>query len=48
MLLVKNRMIHDGIHEAAFQADILVEEGKIKAIGQGLPLTSSWRLFCRC
>lgn len=36
MLLVKNGMIHDGIHEEAFQADILVEEGKIKAIGQSL------------
>ena len=36
MLLVKNGMIHDGIHEEAFQADILVEEGKIKSIGKDL------------
>lgn len=36
MLLIRNGMIHDGIHEEAFLADILVEEGKIRAIGQGL------------
>lgn len=36
MLLIKNGMIHDGIHEEAYQADILVEEGKIKAIGKDL------------
>lgn len=36
MLLVKNGMINDGIHADAFQADILVEEGKIKAIGNDL------------
>lgn len=36
MLLVKNGMIHDGIHEEAYQADILVESGKIRAIGQSL------------
>ena len=36
MLHVKNGMIHDGIHQEAFCADILVEEGKIKAIGKNL------------
>ena len=36
MLCVKNGMIHDAIHEEAFQGDILVENGKIKAIGENL------------
>lgn len=36
MLLIQKGMIHDGIHEEAFQADILVENGKIKAIGKDL------------
>ena len=36
MLHVKNGMIHDGIHQEAFCADILVEEGKIKALGKNL------------
>ena len=30
-------MIHDAIHEAPFQADILVKDGKIALIGQDLP-----------
>ena len=36
MLCVKNGMIHDGIHPEAFRGDILVEDGKIKAIGENL------------
>lgn len=44
MLLVKNGMIHDGIHEEAFQADILVEEGKIKAIGKELKAPEGSRI----
>lgn len=36
-MLLKNGRIHDAVHPEAFQADILVENGKIKAIGQGLP-----------
>ena len=36
MLCVKNGMIHDAIHREAFQGDILVENGKIKAIGENL------------
>lgn len=39
MLHVKNGMIHDGIHQEAFCADILVEEGKIKAIGKNLEVS---------
>ena len=38
MLVVKNGMIHDAIHPEAFQGDILVEEGKIKAIGENLEI----------
>ncbi|MCM1187974.1 MAG: amidohydrolase [bacterium] len=34
MLCIKNGMIHDGVHREAFQADILVEDGKITAIGK--------------
>lgn len=44
MLLVKNGMIHDGIHEEAFVADILVEEGKIKAIGKALEAPEGSRI----
>ncbi len=36
MLCVKNGFIHDAIHEEAFVADILVENGKIAAIGENL------------
>lgn len=44
MLLVKNGMINDGIHADAFQADILVEEGKIKAIGNDLKAPEGSRI----
>lgn len=36
MLCVRNGWIHDAIHKDAFQADILVENGKIAAIGENL------------
>ncbi|MBE5769946.1 MAG: amidohydrolase [Clostridiales bacterium] len=35
-MLIKNGMIHDAIHEEAYQADILVQNGKIAAIGANL------------
>ena len=35
---IRNGQVYDAIHEEPFQADILVEEGKIKAIGMGLEL----------
>lgn len=35
-MLIKNGKIHDAIHEAPYEADILVRDGKIAAIGQGL------------
>lgn len=38
MLCVKNGMIHDAVHEDAFRGDILVEDGKIKAIGENLEI----------
>ena len=38
MLCVKNGMIHDAIHREAFHGDILVEDGKIKAIGENLDI----------
>lgn len=36
MLCVKNGNAHDAIHEEAYRADILVEDGRIKAIGEHL------------
>ncbi len=36
MLCVKNGLIHDAVHEEAYVGDILVENGKIKAIGEHL------------
>ena len=36
MLCIKNGNIHNGIKEEAFVADILVENGKIKEIGENL------------
>lgn len=38
MLCVKNGMIHDAVHEENFRGDILVEEGKIRAIGENLEI----------
>ena len=32
MLCIKNGTVHDGVHRDGFRADILVEDGKIKAI----------------
>ena len=33
---IKNGLVHDAIHEEAYTADILIENGKICAIGAGL------------
>ena len=38
MLIVKNGNVHDAIHPEAFRGDILVENGKIKAIGENLEI----------
>lgn len=45
MLCVKNGMVHDALHEEAFRADILVEDGKIKAIGENLEAGSDARII---
>lgn len=36
MICIQNGNIHNGIEERAFVADILIEDGKIKAIGENL------------
>ncbi len=36
MIIIKNGMVSDAIHREAYKADILVEDGKIKAIGENL------------
>ena len=36
-MLLKNGIVHDAVRPEPYQADILVENGKIKAIGQNLP-----------
>ncbi len=38
MLCIKNGTVHDGVHREGYQADILVEDGKIKAIGDNLEI----------
>ena len=38
MLCIKNGTVHDGVHREGFQADIPVEDGKIKAIGENLEI----------
>lgn len=35
-LLIQNGLIHDAVRREPFRADILVENGKIRAIGEGL------------
>ena len=35
-ICIKNGLIHDAIHEAPYVADLLIENGKIAAIGQNL------------
>lgn len=41
MLCIKNGMVHDAVHEEPYRADILVEDGKIAAIGEHLYVTES-------
>ncbi|MDD7647872.1 MAG: amidohydrolase, partial [Ruminococcus bromii] len=36
MLLIQNGWIHDAIHREPYAADILVQDGKIAAIGENL------------
>ena len=44
-LLIKGGRIHDAVHEAPFVSDIYIEEGKIRAIGEDLPLPENCRSF---
>lgn len=37
MMLIKNGMIHDMVQREPYKADLLIEDGKIKAIGTDLP-----------
>ncbi len=36
MLIIKNGLIHDAVHETPYVANILVEDGKIRQIGENL------------
>ena len=36
MLLIQNGWIHDAVHREPYAADILVQDGKIAAIGENL------------
>ncbi|MCI8692219.1 MAG: amidohydrolase [Lachnospiraceae bacterium] len=45
MWIMKNGLIHDGIHRDAFQGDILVREGKISAIGENLEIPEGARVI---
>lgn len=45
MLCVKNGLLHDAIHKEAFRADILVENGKIKAIGENMEISDGVRVI---
>ncbi len=36
-MLIQNGRVHDAIHEAPYQADILIRDGKIAAIGRAWP-----------
>ena len=45
MLCVRNGLLHDAIREEAYQADILVENGKIKAIGEHLETEEGVRII---
>ncbi len=44
MLCIKNGMIHDAVHKEAFRSDILVENGKIVAIGENLEAAGNARI----
>lgn len=35
-MLIKNATVHDAVHEQAYEADILIRDGKIAAIGKDL------------
>lgn len=45
MLLIKNGNVHDAVRREAYRADILVENGKIAAVGADLPAPEGCRSF---
>lgn len=45
MYCIKNGLIHDADKEEPYVADILVEEGKIKAIGCGLSIPEDAKII---
>ncbi len=45
MLCIKNGMVHDAIRKEPFKADILVENGKIGAIGRDLDVSGDVRIL---
>ena len=46
-MLIKNGMIYDAVHREPYKADILVEDGKIKAIGPDLAVGKDPAAFGR-
>ena len=38
--IIQNGLIHDGVHEAPFTADLLIEDGRIAAVGPKLTVPS--------
>ena len=45
MLCVKNGLVHDAVREEAYEADILIEDGKFVRIGKNLSLPEGTELF---
>lgn len=45
MLLIKNVHIHDAVHEEGYDAEILVDHGKISMIGSDLPVDTACEVF---
>lgn len=45
MLCVKNGLVHDSVREEAYEADILIEDGKIVRIGKDLSLPEGAELY---
>lgn len=43
--IIKNGRIHDAVHREAYVADILLADGKIAAIGSGLPAPADAAVF---
>ena len=39
MLCIKNGLIHDAVNREAYKGDILIENGKISAIGSDISVT---------